>query len=327
MFRISYLILISFIQNVAICQADLAVKLSGSIWDDSTALKMPVEIFKKVNGTLYKISTNQPNGDFTADITKDTEAIIFSLEKGNKQFPLPVVFYGEFRESISASFSLNVSPNNLRYSFNVAALIFGKPMIPATKYDVQHFRGDELHCEIEKPNGSMMGASKINQIEGIPPDNNSHYVLMLSNSNQQNIGKVNYRKHRGMVFIDTNTYGTERKTNQISNIVDEGLSKVITFNQSVYDINVSELSKLDSIVKFCRVHPSKLVKVKGFTDGVGDSHKNETLSMYRAKVVSTYLVSRGIEEDRIELDWEKESPPGLHNGELERFRKVEINIK
>lgn len=328
MMRFIYFILLLLIQTSALCQQrGIAVKLHGSVWDDSTAQKIPVEVFKKVNGSTYKISKNQSNGDFTADISKDTEAIIFSLSKEGEKFMVPVIFYGEFRKPISAVFSLNVSPDNLRQSFDIAALFLGKPTTAATKYVVQHFRGNDLHCEIDESVRSIRGIGKIDQIKNIPPDNNSHYTLKLSDSNQKNIGKVNYQRDNGMVFVDTNIYETEPKTEQSSNIINEDIFKIVTFNQSDYNINDSELSKLDSVVNFCKIHPDRFVEIQGFTDGVGDSHKNETLAMYRAKVVRNYLLTSGVSENKLKYDWEKAGAVTTRINNPEQFRKVEIRVR
>jgi outer membrane protein OmpA-like peptidoglycan-associated protein len=326
-FRYLYFVLMLLTYFSANCQSEFVVRLHGSIWNDSTAQKIPIEVFKRVDGNIYKISKSQPNGDFTADISKDTETIVFTLGNEGKQFSIPVVFYGEFQKPISATFSLNVSPDNLRQSFDIVALILGKPTTPATKYAVQHFRGDDLHCEIEESARSMRGIGMIDQIKNIPPDNNSHYILKLSDSNQQNVSKVNYRKHNGIVFVDTNIYKTERETDQGSGTINEDIFKIVTFDQSGYDINDSELPKLDSIVSFCKVHPNKFLEIRGFTDGVGDSQKNATLAMYRTKVVRNYLLTYGISENRIKFDWEKTNAVTARTNNLEQFRKVEIKVK
>lgn len=57
---------------------------------------------------------------------------------------------------------------------------------------------------------------------------------------------------------------------------------------------------LDNLASFLLRNPGYKLKVEGHTDIIGDMGMNQTLSEERAKVVGEYLVSKGIEQSRIE---------------------------
>ena len=68
----------------------------------------------------------------------------------------------------------------------------------------------------------------------------------------------------------------------------------------------------------------------GYTDSIGDEQTNIIVSELRAKAVSDYLISEGIDSNRITLMANGESNPKYSNeNRLERMknRRVELIIK
>jgi outer membrane protein OmpA-like peptidoglycan-associated protein len=75
----------------------------------------------------------------------------------------------------------------------------------------------------------------------------------------------------------------------------------ITFEQSSYALTDAARAELDRLAEALGRNPAWRIDVTGHTDGLGDRRQNQTLSEYRAKVVATYLVRRGIAPDRIDF--------------------------
>ncbi|MBK9016649.1 MAG: OmpA family protein [Saprospiraceae bacterium] len=57
---------------------------------------------------------------------------------------------------------------------------------------------------------------------------------------------------------------------------------------------------LDNLAGFLLRNPKLQLKIEGHTDIIGDMDMNKTLSEERAKVVAEYLVTKGIEQSRLE---------------------------
>jgi OOP family OmpA-OmpF porin len=59
---------------------------------------------------------------------------------------------------------------------------------------------------------------------------------------------------------------------------------------------------LDKVVGVLESRPELFVKIQGHTDRIGSKAYNDTLSLERAKAVKSYLVDRGIDENRLSCE-------------------------
>lgn len=73
----------------------------------------------------------------------------------------------------------------------------------------------------------------------------------------------------------------------------------IEFESGDAQIKEVSLEVLDAIVRFMHQHPHVKIEVSGHTDNTGSLEYNEYLSEARAKNVVEYLISRGIEAERL----------------------------
>lgn len=74
----------------------------------------------------------------------------------------------------------------------------------------------------------------------------------------------------------------------------------ITFDVNRADVKPQFRPVLDQIANSIRQYPGTVVRVEGHTDSTGSAAYNQTLSENRAKSVSSYLIGRGIEANRIQ---------------------------
>jgi outer membrane protein OmpA-like peptidoglycan-associated protein len=103
----------------------------------------------------------------------------------------------------------------------------------------------------------------------------------------------------------------------------------ITFTTNSSDINSSFYSVLNSVSKVFKEYKNTNIAISGHSDSSGDAVKNKSLSLNRAKSVSSYLVSQGVDMRRIEVAGLGSSNPissnDSENGRSQN-RRVEIEI-
>ncbi|RYD78090.1 MAG: OmpA family protein [Sphingobacteriales bacterium] len=95
--------------------------------------------------------------------------------------------------------------------------------------------------------------------------------------------------------------------------------------------NIKETSypTLNKLAELLQSKPNWKLKISGHTDNVGNEQANLDLSRRRALAVKTYLVSKGIKEDRIRIEYYGASKPIDTNDTPEgrqKNRRVEMEI-
>ncbi len=85
----------------------------------------------------------------------------------------------------------------------------------------------------------------------------------------------------------------QQKMDELSN-----LSKVFFRFDSSY-LTVSDEGKLNELVAFMNKYPDVVIEVKGHADSRGQAEYNQWLSQRRADSTVKYIVSAGIDSDRI----------------------------
>ena len=101
------------------------------------------------------------------------------------------------------------------------------------------------------------------------------------------------------------------------------------FKTNSAELNDDAFGKLDLIVAYMKKYPAKRIIVEGHTDSRGSAAYNKRLSLKRAEAVKRYLVSQGIEADRIEVIGYGEEKPVADNSTPEGRqlnRRVEIKL-
>ena len=121
-------------------------------------------------------------------------------------------------------------------------------------------------------------------------------------------------------YVNTVPMQIEKELNKL--IVNEnGILKIkidnIYFDLNKADIRPDAAQELDKIVEVMKEYPKMIIKIEAHTDSRGSDRYNETLSDKRAKSTADYIISQGIEENRIESAigyGEKQLLNGCSNG-------------
>ncbi len=92
-----------------------------------------------------------------------------------------------------------------------------------------------------------------------------------------------------------------------------------------------ELEKLENILLYAQADPQlREFYIDGHTDSAGTREDNLKLSEERAKLISDYLIRRGLPEDRVITRWHGERYPAESNGTLDgrqQNRRVTIRLE
>ncbi|MEM9078363.1 MAG: OmpA family protein [Bacteroidota bacterium] len=87
-------------------------------------------------------------------------------------------------------------------------------------------------------------------------------------------------------------------------VMENGVLKIkiddIYFDLNKADIRADAAQELDKIVEVMKEYPKMVIKIESHTDSRGSDRYNEKLSDRRAKSTGNYIVSQGIEANRIE---------------------------
>ncbi|MDB4293634.1 OmpA family protein [Maribacter sp.] len=117
--------------------------------------------------------------------------------------------------------------------------------------------------------------------------------------------------------------------------VGEGINVTFTEDAGVYfDTNKSNVkgtsaTTLDKLAGIFKEYPKSYILVEGHTDSAGADAYNETLSEQRAKSVTSYLTSKGLDSGRFTTKWYGEAQPIGDNETKEgkaQNRRVELAI-
>lgn len=92
----------------------------------------------------------------------------------------------------------------------------------------------------------------------------------------------------------------------------------IIFNENRWNIRFTTARELDKIVKFMKENPTIIVETRSHTDSRGKDYYNLTISNLRAKAIAEYIISKGIDPERIS---------GKGFGETELINKCSNGVK
>ena len=102
----------------------------------------------------------------------------------------------------------------------------------------------------------------------------------------------------------------------------------IYFNTNSYEINQISEQVINEFINYLRVNKSIVIEINGYTDNVGSSRDNQVLSENRAKAVYEYIVSNGIQKNRISYNgFGEEFPVDSNDNEEGRSKNRRTEFK
>jgi len=110
------------------------------------------------------------------------------------------------------------------------------------------------------------------------------------------------------------------------NIIEEK----IYFDHNKYNLTDSSTKKLNLLLDKIKELNLTEVKLTGHTDSDGNNSYNENLSKKRVSAVSSYIISKGIKSDLVQIDYKGEVNPVTTNdndNSKQKNRRVEILVK
>lgn len=119
---------------------------------------------------------------------------------------------------------------------------------------------------------------------------------------------------------------TTKTTSAFENMDKDLDIKQVFFMKGVNQMTNNSIERLDKVVLFLKNKPSSKIELKGHTDVMGDTEKNMELSISRAKVVTEYLLSKGILESRIHFQGYGGTKPLIANPQSEEERAVNRRV-
>jgi outer membrane protein OmpA-like peptidoglycan-associated protein len=78
------------------------------------------------------------------------------------------------------------------------------------------------------------------------------------------------------------------------------IAPTVSFGNNNATLTTKSMTSLDRLVTLLNENPTMHIRIEGHTSNVGDAEDLEELSEDRAKAVEAYLISKGIDEDRID---------------------------
>ena len=108
------------------------------------------------------------------------------------------------------------------------------------------------------------------------------------------------------------------------------IATALKFEIGQVNIAAKSLQGLDSLIQIMTQYPTSSLIITGHTDNTGTKKINDRLSLLRAKKVQTYLVKKGLAENKITLIGMADSQPIATNAKKEgraQNRRVDLTIK
>lgn len=117
----------------------------------------------------------------------------------------------------------------------------------------------------------------------------------------------------------------------IKKMIEEGQSirmNNIFFDHDKYDLKEESFPELDRLIKILNENKDTKVQISAFTDDLGSDSYNQKLSENRAKSVMDYLITKGIEKNRLKaVGYGKKQPIASNDSEEGRAKNRRVEFK
>jgi outer membrane protein OmpA-like peptidoglycan-associated protein/tetratricopeptide (TPR) repeat protein len=171
-------------------------------------------------------------------------------------------------------------------------------------------------------------------LSNVQTDESGHYLVTLP------VGKdyaFNVNR-KGYLFFSEN-FSLNQKTPDSTYHIDIPLQPIeanasivlknIFFDFNKYELKPESTVELDNLYALLRENPSVKIEIRGYTDNIGKAADNMTLSNNRAQAVVKYLVTKGIEPQRLSFKGYGATQPVADNKTEEgraKNRRTEVRV-
>ena len=216
--------------------------------------------------------------------------------------------------------------------------IYGFPLYEAAKPERVLFIKGDLYDE----DGTFTKDIKIEvknlttqKISTIKVDKGSYVGAITLEDNDDvllSIKEEGYAFYSEYIDAEDSTYISPSRLNIELKQISAGSSfKIdnIYFATNSYEINQISEQVINEFINYLRVNKSIVIEINGYTDNVGSSSDNQVLSENRAKAVYQYIVSNGIQKNRISYNGFGEEFPVDSNDKEEgrsKNRRTEFKV-
>lgn len=117
---------------------------------------------------------------------------------------------------------------------------------------------------------------------------------------------------------------------RLEDLLSDADALMVNFKIDSNELTAEDMQDLDRVAALLNSRDDIRAEVTGYTDAVGNVHYNLKVSEFRANIVKTYLVGKGVEADRLIATGRGAAEPIDTNDTIEgrrRNRRVEIQLK
>ncbi len=260
----------------------------------------------KARNLGYPINTYEDELGFF--VSADGKTAYFSSSRGNPDENLDIFYFELYKEA---------RPEKISY-------------LKGTVYDKETEK--KLLAEFELIN--LQNGKTVVQSKSDPVTGEFLVSLPLSNDYALNVSRSGY------LFYSENFSIPDSAKNDLKPFhkdvplqpIKEGeklILRNVFFDHDKYELKPASKIELDKLVALLTSNPQMQIEIGGHTDNTGNSTYNQTLSNQRAGSVHDYLVSQGIEPERLSYKgYGEDEPIDTNNTEDGRAnnRRTEIKI-
>jgi outer membrane protein OmpA-like peptidoglycan-associated protein len=122
--------------------------------------------------------------------------------------------------------------------------------------------------------------------------------------------------------------GSNKGCIDLQPLVDKATSN-LKFASGKIELLKKQLFPINEVVTLLKENPTVRIVINGHTDNTGSKSINEKLSLQRAKVVQRFILSKGIDPNRVSIKGYAETKPISDNGTLKgraENRRTDITV-
>ncbi|MEN9973078.1 MAG: hypothetical protein RIS20_1425 [Bacteroidota bacterium] len=191
-----------------------------------------------------------------------------------------------------------------------------------------------LQTEISDAQGVwtvLDGQVSFNPAKGFSGAATIRYTIMDNNAAVSNQATISVSVSKNTLSATNNNTSTETQPLQldvINSIIDQSQIENIQFNFDSYEITPEYKTYLRGLSMLIKANKNWNIHLSGHTDNVGEDIYNIHLSEQRSISAKKFLVSCGVEADRLTYDFFGESKPVATNQTPEgRYKNRRVEIK